>query len=60
MGKPFVSIDVRQDKVELLLNALKVAEGAFTTSGMWEAADNVHKLNVLLRKQIFEFERIEE
>ncbi len=50
-----VTIDVRQDKVDVLLAALKAAEGVYTTSGFWQPADEVGKLHASLRKQIFEF-----
>ncbi len=50
-----VDIEVRQDKIEVLLAALKVAESHYTTKGMWLAASEANKLNTSLRKQIFEF-----
>ncbi len=51
-----VTIDVRQDKVDVLLAALKAAEGVYTTSGFWQPADEVGKLHASLRKQIFSYE----
>jgi hypothetical protein len=59
MSKPTVEIDVRQDKIHLLLSALKVAEGFYTTKGMWLAAKEVGKLQSSLNKQIFSYERVE-
>lgn len=51
-----VTIDVRQDKIDVLLAALKAAEGVYTTSGFWQPADEVGKLHASLRKQIFSYE----
>lgn len=50
-----IQIEVRQDKIELLLTALKIAESFYTTKGVWDAATQAGKLNTSLRKQIFDF-----
>lgn len=55
-----VPVDIRQDKIELLLSSLKVAESHFTVTQQWEAAKQVGKLNTSLRKQIFSFTRVED
>lgn len=54
-----VSVEVRKDKIDLLLAALKTAETAFTTSGNWKPAEEVGKLHSSLRDQIFTYERDE-
>lgn len=54
-----VSVEVRRDKIDLLLAAFKAAETAFTTSGNWKAAEEVGKLHSSLREQIFTYERVE-
>lgn len=51
-----VPIEVRQDKVDILLTALKLAESYYTENGKWEAAKQAGKLNRSLRNQIFNFE----
>lgn len=56
---PLVNVDVRQADIHLLLNALKVAESAFTTEGSWKAAENIFKLHASLQKQIFTYEKVE-
>lgn len=55
--KYLVPIDVRQDKIEIMLASFKVAESAYTQRGDWRAAEEIGKLNVALRKQIFEMEK---
>lgn len=50
-----VNVDIKQNKIELLLAALKVAESSFTQSGKWDNASDVGKLHAQLRKQIFEY-----
>jgi hypothetical protein len=54
-----VEIDVRQDKIALMLSAFKVAETFYTTKGMWLAASEISKLHNSLNKQIFSYERVE-
>lgn len=51
-----VPVDVRQDKIEILLSALKTAESFYTTNGQWQAAKEAGKLNRSLRNQIFTYE----
>lgn len=55
--KKKVSLDVKQSKVDLLLAALKVAESFYTANGEFLAAAKVSKLNMSLRKQIFEYDK---
>lgn len=54
-----VSVDVRQDKINILLAALKTAEDAYTKNSNWQAADEIGKLHASLRQQIFEFEKVD-
>lgn len=56
--KNLIPIDVRQDRIEILLAALKVAESHYTVNNHWDAADLVSKLHTSLYKQIFEYEQI--
>jgi len=51
-----VNVDIKQNKIHLLLAALKVAESGFTQIGKWDNASEVGKLHAELRKQIFEYE----
>lgn len=50
-----VNVDIKQNKIDLLLAALKVAESSFTQMGKWDNASDVGKLHAELRKQIFEY-----
>ncbi len=59
MPKQMVQIDVRQDKIQLLLSAMKVAESFYTTKGMWLAASEIGKLQASLNNQIFSYERVD-
>lgn len=54
--KRIVPIEVRQDKVDILLAALKIAETQYTKEGQFMASAEVHKLNVSLRRQLFTYE----
>jgi hemerythrin len=54
--KAQVPIEVRQDKIDILLSALKTAESHYTKEGEFMAAAEVHKLNISLRRQIFSYE----
>lgn len=51
-----VNIDIKQNKIDLLLAALKVAESGFTQMGKWDNASDIGKLHSELRKQIFEYQ----
>ena len=51
-----VPVDIRQDKIELLLASLKMAESYYTLNQKWTAAKEVGKLNRSLRNQIFTYE----
>lgn len=55
-----VPVDIKQNKIELLLSALKVAESEYTKLGNWAAAQQVSKLNSSLRKQIFSYTPVKE
>lgn len=53
-----VEIVIRQDQVELLLSALKVAESRFTDEGKFEGAKLAGKLHAELRKQIYTYGQV--
>lgn len=55
-----VPVDIKQNKIDLLLASLKIAESEYTKLGNWDAATQVGKLHSSLRKQIFSYEPVEE
>lgn len=55
-----VEVELTQKQVDLLLPALKQAEQAYTTLGMFKACKGLSDLYATLHKQIYTYGQLEE
>lgn len=55
-----IEVELTEKQVDLLMSALKLAEGEYTDLGYYDASKNVGKLHSSLCRQIFTYGQVEE
>lgn len=55
-----IEVELDRNQFAVLMNALKQAEGSFTSNRMYKGAKDVGKLWLDLHRQVFTFGQVEE
>ena len=54
-----IEVELTEKQVDLLMSALKLAEGEYTNLGYFDASKNVGKLHSSLYRQIFTYGQVD-